>query len=203
MKIRTTTIIIAAAAVLLVSPLAEANNFRKRLMSGEIMVTSVRLGGGVKAGRAMALVNASPELLYKVITNVQFYRHFVPRMTESYRVAPGLYHLKTDLPWPVKDAWARVKMKKGRQGGAYVVTWSMQSGTFKKFEGTAWIQQADHKGRSILTYQFLAVPKTIAPDALLTRGVKSVTEDMTFALRDRAFFVANGQVSMGQKLAKK
>lgn len=203
MKTRTTTIILAAAAVLLFSPLAEAKNLRQRLMSGEVMVTSVRQSGGVKAGRSLSIFHAPPALVYKVLTQVQQYHHFVPRMVESYKVSRGLYHLKTDLPWPVEDAWVRLKVKKGKRGNTYVITWTMESGTFKKFKGTAWIQPVNKGRSSMVTYQFLGVPKTIAPKVLLSKGNKVITEDVTFAMRDRTDDIMAGRVTLGKKVAKK
>lgn len=203
MKSKTTTIMLtAAAAVLLISTPALANETRRKLMAGDVLVTSVRQGGGVKAGRAMAMINASPAQVYNVITQVQYYREFVPRMVGSDKVDKGIYLLKSNLPWPAKDSWARVKMVKGKRSGVYIVNWTMKQGTFKKFEGTAWIQPAG-KGRTVLTYQLLAVPDTIAPDALLSKVMKQVTEDMTYAIRDRVDDLLAGRVAVGSKVASK
>ena len=204
MKTGTSTVILAAAAaaVLLTSSHAGANETRRKLEAGAVLVTSVRAGGGVKAGRAMTMVNATPKQVYKVITQVQHYREFVPRMVGSEKVDKGLWLLKSNLPWPAKDSWAQVKMIKGKRNGVYIIKWTMERGTFKKFEGTAWIQPAG-KGRSMLTYQLLAVPDTIAPDALLSKVMKQVTEDMTYAIRDRVDDLIAGRVAAGSKVASK
>ncbi len=195
-----TTIMGGLALLLLVPADVRANETMRRLMAGEILATSVTMGSGVKAGRAMAMINATPKQVYRVLSLVQHYREFVPNMTDSSKVSKGIFLLKSDLPWPAKDSWAKVKMSKGKRGGNYVLTWTMREGDFKRFEARAWVQ-AGGKGKSILTYQLLAVPRTIVPDKLLSKFMKSVTEDMTDAIRDRAMAVASVKVVAGQRVA--
>ncbi len=203
MKTTTKITMILGAAALLLLPLsgtARADETMRRLKTGEILIYSVTTGGTVKAGRTLSIINAKPAQVFKVISQAQHYHHFVPRMTESRRVGKGLYLLKSNLPWPAKDSWAKVKLVKGKRGNTYVLTWSMQQGTFKRFEGSAWIQPAGN-GKSLLTYQLLAVPSTIAPDKLLSKAMRGVTDDMTEAIRDRAVALANGKMVAGQKVA--
>ena len=61
----------------------------------------------------------------------------------------------------------------------------MLNGTLKAYEGAAWIQPYG-RGRSLLTYQMLAVPQSFAPDGLMNYGLRRAASGMVDAVRRQA-----------------
>lgn len=172
-----------------------------QLNEGKILARSADSTEPIKPGVAMALVNAPPELVWKVIMDVDRYKDFVPKMVGSKTLKRGkLYLLESSMPWPANDNWVHVKVNKGKRGKTRIVAWGQDRGTFRRFEGVAWIQPAG-KGRSVLTYQVLALPRVPAPDALWTRGMKVIAKEMVDAIRDRAHDVFAGKVAVGDRVA--
>lgn len=195
--------IITAVAVtaLLVAPGARAD-VAEQLRAGKILTTSAVVVDGVKPARGMALIDAPPDVVHKIITQVQYYREFVPSMVGSRHLKSNHYALQSDLPWPAKDSWVHVKMRSGQRGKTRIADWTMERGNFKEFKGTAWIQPYG-KGRSVLTYQLLAVPKVLAPEALLNRGMKVVVKGVVEAIRERAVGIKTGAIVPGRRVANK
>lgn len=197
---RTTTLTILAVTTLLAGT-ARAD-VKAKLLKGEILTTSGVAVTGVKPGRAMAIINAPLSVTYKVLSQVQYYKEFVPKMAGSAKLGKNKYSLTPALPWPAKGTWVHFKVRQGVRGKTHIFDWKMVAGNFKKFEGTAWLQPYG-KNRSLLTYQMLAVPDVTAPESLLTRGMKTVAFELVDAIRDRAHEVRDGKVVMGQKVARK
>jgi ribosome-associated toxin RatA of RatAB toxin-antitoxin module len=155
-----------------------------QLKAGGILSASVPTGGvGVWPGRAMALVDASPEIVQQVLANVADYRAFVPRILASRQVKPGRFVVDLDLPWPVNRTWAYVQVAQSEQGSVRVLQWRMLNGTLKRYEGTAWIQPWGAK--TLLTYQILAEPHTVAPAGLINGGLRDAATTVIEAVRKR------------------
>lgn len=133
----------------------------------------------------MAVINAPASRVRDVLLRVESYPQYVPYVRKTKRIDESTYLLRGNLPWPLDDTWAKVKVRLGRRGDTYVFSWKMIGGTLKHYRGTAWIQ-AWGSNRCVLTYQMLAVPDLPVPNAimnrLLRRGVKGVVK----AIRKRA-----------------
>ena len=176
---------LAVLGLIATSPAAVlAADLGERLEKGEIVATSVP-GVGVRAGRAVALVAAPPRVLRDLLSAMAGYPTFVPQITASRQVKPNRFVMECEFPWPVNKTWAYVQVQSGSREGAEVVTWKMLNGTLKSFEGVAWIQPWG-KGQSLLTYQMLAVPHTVAPDGLMTGGLRDAVKEMVEAVRKQA-----------------
>lgn len=181
-----------------------ADNHR-RLLTGEVLTASINTGGPIKAGRAWGIVDAPAQTVFKIISDIHHYRHFVPRMMDSKKLGEGRYALKSNMPWPANDVWAHVTAKAGKRDGVYVVVWKMDKGSFSHFDGVAWIQPFG-KDRCLLTYQLLALPETlgaVVPDNILQRGMRGVSEAMVEAVRVRAKDVVSGRAVTGDRVAEK
>jgi len=173
-----------------------------RLRGGRILARNAVSNEPVKPGVAMAIVDAPADLVWKVIMDVDQYRHFVPKMVGSKTLKRGkLFLLRAHMPWPARDNWVYVKVNNGKRGRTRIVAWSMSKGTFKRFEGVAWIQPLG-KNRSVLTYQVLALPDVPAPDALWTRGMRTIAKEMVDAIRDRSFDLFTGKVVPEHRVAQ-
>ena len=170
--------------LLLIAPLPAFADPAAELKSGGILSASVPSGGaGVWPGRAMALVDASPEVVQQVLANVADYRAFVPRILSSRQVKPGRFVVDLDLPWPVNRTWAYVQVAQSERSGVRVLQWRMLNGTLKRYEGTAWIQPWGSK--TLLTYQILAEPHTVAPAGMINGGLRDAATQVIEAVRKR------------------
>jgi ribosome-associated toxin RatA of RatAB toxin-antitoxin module len=176
----------ASLLIICTSPAAALadDNLTPRLEKGEIIATTVP-GSGVRAGRAVALVDAPPRVLRDLLAGFGDYQSFVPRITASRILKGNRFVVECDMPWPVNRTWVYGQFNAGSRDGAEVVTWKMLNGTLKSYEGAAWIQPYG-KGRSLVTYQMVAVPHIVAPDALMNLGLRSAAEGMVEALRNKA-----------------
>ena len=87
-----------------------------------------------------------------------------------------------------------VKVRSGKRGKTYVVTWKMTKGTLKQFEGTAWIQPYGKK--SLLTYQMVLAPNAPVPDALLASSMKDATWEAIHRLRQRSEAIQAGKIPL-------
>jgi hypothetical protein len=152
-----------------------------QLKAGAIVAFSMPTGAGPWPGRAMGVVNASAEVVQEVLANVSDYKAFIPRITASRQVKPGRFVVELDLPWPVNKTWAYVVVSKGERQGVRFVQWKMLNGTLRSYEGTAWIQPWGDK--TLLTYQMLAVPKTAAPDSMISGGLRDAASTVIESVR--------------------
>jgi len=175
----------AVVALLLLAPIpAIAADPAAQLKAGGILSASVPSGGaGVWPARAMALVEAPPEVVQQVLANVADYKAFVPRFISSRQVKPGRFVVDLDLPWPVNRTWAYVQVAQSERAGVRVLQWRMLNGTLKRYEGVAWIQPWGSK--TLLTYQILAEPHTVAPASLINGGLRDAATTVIEAVRKR------------------
>lgn len=197
MKTTYWTVLIAAA--LLLPSHALADRVSDKLESGKILVISVPAGAGVRPGRAMGVVRASPELVMKILTNFPAYKDFVPTVVGSRKLSQGRYLIQCDLPWPINKIWVDVKVRSGKRKKMSVLQWKMMRGTLKFYEGTAWILPWKKIG-TLLTYQMRAVPTTPAPVGLMNKGMRDAAEKVLSAVRQRAEKMLANKVMPGMKV---
>ncbi len=181
-------------------PAFASRDVATRIREGEIVTVSVPGTPGVLPGRAMGVIDAPPEVVRQILTGFQSYKSFVPRITASRRVKDNRFVIECDLPWPVNKTWAYLATQTGNRNGILVVTWKMLNGTLKSYEGVAWIHPWGN-GRSLLTYQMLAVPHTAAPNAILTSGLRDAVTTMVESVRKEAARVLAARAHPGTQVA--
>jgi len=148
-------------------------------------------GSNVKMGKAIAVIDDVPEAVLYVLLGLDKYKHFIPRVSESritkQRGWDTYAVINTDLPWPVKDCWAYVKLTRNdKPGRVYEAKWHMINGTMKEYRGSALIEPWTRDGkRSVLTYRLLFEPKGAAPDSMISNGVRSVASTIVKRIRLR------------------
>lgn len=163
-----------------------------RLQRGEPLTYSNRVAGAkVTTGKAIYLIPDTPEAVAYVLTAVDKYKAFMPRVKESRiykRVGVHMFAVvETDLPWPIKDCWVSLKYtQQNKPGRVFDVRWWMLNGTLKQYTGSALIEPWDKDGKkTVITYELLADLKTAAPDSMISDGIKDVAKTVvqTFKLR--------------------
>ena len=165
---------------------------QQQLEKWEVLESSEKVrGSSIMQGKAIGIIPDIPEAVVYVIEDLAKYRFFIPHIKQSRvvrRKGPHTFAvLETDLPWPVKDAWAYVRFtRKKLPGRRYVISWGMRNGTLKSFGGTALIEPWNKQGYySSITYKLLAEPKTSAPDSQISRGIKHITGLFVHRIRMR------------------
>jgi ribosome-associated toxin RatA of RatAB toxin-antitoxin module len=171
-----------------------------QLRAGGIVATSVPVTSGISPGRALALVDAPAQVVLEILAGFADYPSFVPRIIASRPVKEGRYVIESEFPWPVSKTWAYLQVRQGLKEGVHVLTWKMLNGSLKAYEGTAWIQPYG-ASRCLLTYQMLAVPHTIAPDALVSYGLREAVTGMVEAVRKQAAKVLAARARPGVTVA--
>lgn len=183
---------------------------RARIASGEVLTMSLAAPSGskIKPGKAIGLVEGSPEEVLYTLLDIARYRYFVPLVKGSRLVKRrkgAIYGvIETRLPWPVKDAWAYLKVTYGSADRtSYTASWKMINGTLKRYVAAALIEPWKTRSHmSVLTYQVIAEPKTAAPDALLTKGMRHAAEMALHRIRLRVKALRKFKKMPGDPLSK-
>lgn len=189
---------LAAITLLLLAPgLATARptlqpDQLKALEQGRSLDFSNHVAGtNVKMGKSIFLIDDNPEAVAYVFLEIDKYKNYMPRITESRITKRSGWHtfavVETDLPWPVKDCWVYAKFtRNNKPGRVYEIKFWMINGTMKNYNGTALIEPWTPDGkRTVITYEILFEPKTAAPHSMITDGVRAVASIFVQKLRLR------------------
>ncbi len=180
----TRRLLLTLTATLLLPAAAARADVGQKLSAGEILAISVPSRTGVRAGRAMGVVDAPPDRVLQLLSSFADYQQFIPRVTSSRRLSADRYRIQAKLPWPVEHTWVDIKVHSGNQKGVRVLQWKMEQGSFAQYEGTAWILPWKKTG-SLVTYQMRAVPKITAPEGMFDKGMRAAAKQVIKAVRKR------------------
>ena len=144
-------------------------------------------GSAIERGKAIGVIDATTEEIFRVATDFPRYREFMPRVVGSSLVSrnndTAQVMLTAELPWPVGRTWmeADYKMEK-LPGDIYRVRFDMRRGNMKKYLGSLYIEPWT-KTRSAITYELVAEPNVTAPKSMLNKGVRRSVGNFVHALR--------------------
>lgn len=165
---------------------------RARLDRWEVLEQDRKVPGTeVRMGHSVGIIPDMPEAVLHVLEDIARYRYWVPHCKTSRvvrrRGSDTYAVLETDLPWPVKDAWAYLRFTRTvRKGRSFEVRWWMRNGTLKAFTGVVNIAPWRSDGsRTVVTHQLLLEPNTSAPASTVSRGVKHGAAIFVHRLRMR------------------
>lgn len=150
---------------------------------------------GVDVSKAIALFDATPDEVFRTVTDYERMPDFVPRLTEA-RVLErsdrqhAVVALRSDLPWPVRDAWVDAEFEtESLPGEVYRVRFWQVRGSMLRYSGylliEPWSATQDGKLRSTVTYELLAEPDTFLPRSVLNHKLREVAPLFVNALRAR------------------
>lgn len=155
----------------------------------EVLTFNDPAGGGIDRGKAIGVIDATPEEVFRIATDYARYADFMPRVVAS-RVKElaadhALVELTADLKWPagVSTVTARYQYQK-LPNDTYRVTFDKVDGSLKQYVGALYIEPFA-PGKTAITYELVAVPDTIAPKSAINRGVRRSTGNFVHALRQR------------------
>jgi ribosome-associated toxin RatA of RatAB toxin-antitoxin module len=144
---------------------------------------------GIERGKAIGVIDATPEEVFRVATDYAKYRDFMPRVTgstvkESAR-DHALVEMQAELRWPAGASRVTARYTHERlPGEIYRVRFDMQDGSLKQYLGSLYIEPFA-PGKTSVTYELVAEPDTVAPKSAINRGIKRSTGNFVNALRQR------------------
>ena len=144
---------------------------------------------GIERGKAIGVIDATPEEVFRVATDYARYREFMPKVVTS-RVKEqtkdhALVELHADLRWPAGSSTVTARYTHEKlPGEIYRVRFAMVQGTLKQYVGSLYIEPFG-PGKTAVTYELVAEPDTLAPKSAINRGIKRSTGNFVNALRQR------------------
>jgi ribosome-associated toxin RatA of RatAB toxin-antitoxin module len=144
---------------------------------------------GIERGKAIAVIDATSEEVFRVATDYAKYRDFMPSVTGSNVKEAARDHalveLTAELRWPAGSSTVMARYSHEKlPGDIYRVRFDMVQGTLKQYLGTLYIEPFA-PGKTAITYELVAEPDTIAPKGAINRGTKRATGNFVNALRQR------------------
>ncbi len=155
----------------------------------EVLVFSDPGIGGLERGKAICVIDATPNEVFRVATDYGKYKDFLPRIHESrvlsWDAVGPMVEIVIQLPWPVSQAWVSARYAHEQlPGEIYRVRFDLVRGSMKRYVGSIYIEPWD-AGKTAVTYQLLVDPNAPATDSMINRGVRSTVKHFVQSLRQR------------------
>jgi ribosome-associated toxin RatA of RatAB toxin-antitoxin module len=165
------------------------NNRLDELSRYQVLTFNDPFKNGIERGKAIGVIDATPEDVFRVATDYAKYRDFMPRVTRSTvkenASDHALVELQAELRWPAGSSTVTAKYTYEKlPGDIYRVKFGMVDGSLKQYWGSLYIEPFA-PGKTAITYELVAEPDTVAPKSAINRGVKRSTGNFVHALRQR------------------
>ena len=159
------------------------------LSRGEVVIRTEKVKGvPLKLVRAVALIDAPPARVFKVIDNCSGYKRFMPRTTLSRerRRRGKIVDCEVHVELPMFFGTLRSVTRGVHTAGPKVWSraWTLVSGTYDHNVGRWTIQP--YRGNpklSVVEYAIHAVPQVSLPDAILARANGSAVVNLLKTIR--------------------
>jgi ribosome-associated toxin RatA of RatAB toxin-antitoxin module len=144
---------------------------------------------GINRGKAIGVVDATPEEVFRVATDYEKYRDFMPRVTGSsvkeLSRNEAVVEITAALRWPAGTATVEARYtNETLPGEIYRVRFDMLRGNLKRYLGSLYIEPFA-PGKTAVTYELVAEPDTIAPKSAINHGIVRSVGNFVHALRQR------------------
>lgn len=186
-----------AAGVLLACAVAAPGQARPTLDAGrmsdlaqyQVLTFTDPFGNGINRGKAIGVVDGTPEEVFRVATDYAKYRDFMPRVVTSTvkerQHNQALVELTAALRWPAGMTTVEARYTyESLPGEIYRVRFDMVHGNLKRYLGTLYIEPFA-KGQTAVTYELVAEPDTLAPKSAINHGILRSAGNFVHALRQR------------------
>ncbi len=155
----------------------------------EVLTFTDPFRAGIDRGKAIGVIDATPEEVFRVATDYAKYRDFMPRVTTStvreQSHDEALVELTAELRWPAGSSKVTARYTQEKlPGEIYRVRFAMVQGTLKQYVGSLYIEPFA-PGKTAITYELVAEPDMVAPKSAVNRGIKRSTGSFVHALRQR------------------
>jgi ribosome-associated toxin RatA of RatAB toxin-antitoxin module len=155
----------------------------------EVLSFSDPFERGFERGKSIGVIDATSEEVYRVATDYEKYRDYMPRVTcsavKEAAADHALVQICAELRWPVGLTTVTVRYTHEKlPGDIYRVRFEMVDGEFKQYKGSLYIEPFA-PGKTAVTYELAAEPNVLAPKGVVNRGVRRSTGKFVHALRQR------------------
>lgn len=155
----------------------------------EVLTFDDPFKNGIDRGKAIGVIDATPEEVFRVATDYAKYRDFMPRVVRSTVKESARDHalveLQAELRWPAGSSTVTARYTHEKlPGDIYRVKFGMVDGSLKQYWGSLYIEPFA-PGKTAITYELVAEPDTVAPKSAINRGIKRSTGNFVHALRQR------------------
>ncbi|MEO6953550.1 MAG: SRPBCC family protein [Polyangia bacterium] len=155
----------------------------------EVLTFSDAYRAGIERGKAIGVIDATPEEVFRVATDFERYKDFMPRIAVSdqlSRTADGAQVVITaELPWPAGRRWIEADYRFERVAkDIFRVRFDMVRGNMRQYLGSLYIEPFS-KTQTAITYELVAEPDLTAPKSLINKGVRRTVGKFVHALRQR------------------
>jgi ribosome-associated toxin RatA of RatAB toxin-antitoxin module len=155
----------------------------------QVLTFTDPFAGGIDRGKAIGVLDATPEEVFRVATDYEKYRDFMPRIVSSVVKELGqnqaVVQLIAALRWPAGTTTVEARYQNEMlPGDIYRVRFNMVRGTLKRYLGMLYIEPFA-PGKTAVTYELVAEPDTIAPKSAINHGIVRSAGNFIHALRQR------------------
>jgi ribosome-associated toxin RatA of RatAB toxin-antitoxin module len=155
----------------------------------EVLTFTDPFVAGINRGKAIGVVDATPEEVFRVATDYAKYRDFMPRVVASeikeLMHNQALVAITAALRWPAGTTTVEARYtNESLPGEIYRVTFNMVRGNLKQYLGSLYIEPFA-PGKTAVTYELVAEPDTLAPKSVVNHGIVRSAGNFIHALRQR------------------
>jgi ribosome-associated toxin RatA of RatAB toxin-antitoxin module len=175
----------------LAAPLAFKDNKGAIVSRGQDFI--VRMvdtpGSSIKTAEALFLVKASPDAVYKVITDYEHYPEFMPNIVKADRFEKSdtVSKCRFSLKIALLTIDYSISLKNDVNKLPYSVAWNFIEGDIKDTSGSWTIDREGKEGRtSLVLYSVHTEPGRFVPDWIANKLGSESIPDMIVAIRKRA-----------------
>jgi ribosome-associated toxin RatA of RatAB toxin-antitoxin module len=155
----------------------------------DVLVFADPHAGGIERGKAIGVIDATPEEVFRVATDYGKYQEYMPRVSTSKLVEQAsdraYVAIAAELPWPAGMTYVYARyIHEKLADDIYKVRFDMVNGTFKQYLGSLYIEPWS-PGKTAITYELVAQPDMLAPASAVNRGIRRSAGKFVHALRQR------------------
>jgi ribosome-associated toxin RatA of RatAB toxin-antitoxin module len=160
-----------------------------QLSQYEVLAFNDPFRNGIDRGKAIGVIDATSEEVFRVATDYAHYRDFMPKVVQSTVKEQSrdgaVVELTAELRWPAGESTVTARYTHEKlPGDIFRVRFDMVAGSLKQYVGSLYIEPFA-PGKTAITYELVAEPDTIAPKSAINKGVKRSTSNFVHALRQR------------------
>jgi ribosome-associated toxin RatA of RatAB toxin-antitoxin module len=155
----------------------------------EVLTFSDPFQGGIDRGKAIGVIDATPEEVFRVATDFARYHEYMPRIEGAQQISrndeSARVVLTAELPWPAGRTWIEALYHFERAGSEiYRVRFDMARGNMRRYVGSLYIEPWS-RTQTAITYELVAEPDIVAPKGVINKGVRRSAGKFIHALRQR------------------
>jgi len=151
----------------------------------------VESDGSVDYGEALAVVDASPDTVMRIVTDYARYQEFVPHFEQSRELSRrgnnALVYMQALAVRETVTLWCQMRIYQRRpRGDTRIIEGRMTEGNMEQFVARWEVTPVDDGARSLVRFRILVHPDLPFPSSVFTGQNRNAARRTLDALRDRA-----------------